>query len=286
MERGWIKLHYQFQKWEWYGCAEMVALFIHLLVDANYEDRKWMGRTIYRGQLVTSISKLSKSVGLSVKQTRTCIERLQQTGEIVKVSTNKWTIITICNYDKYQWSPTTEWQANGKQEASKGQHLKNIRNKDIIERDNNARMCVPAREEPNPQPPSHDPFTLSSVEKDMCRFDASLAVRIKRTKVERILTGVAGKPEIQMPDDEQKKFVDWYCEPVSEGSTTVRAETLQAFTVYGAAKRWMEKRREQGQKPSGKSDKQSLGDYYKDLINKMGNKYGFGQTDTSIPDEQ
>ena len=147
-------------------------------------------------------------------------------------------------------------------------------------------MPALAREEPNPQPPSQDPFILSSVEKDMCRFDASLAIRIKRNKVEKILARVANEPDIQMPEEEQKKFVDWYCEPVSEGSTTVRAETLQAFTVYGTAKRWMEKRNSQAQRPSGKTEKQPLGDYYKDLINRMGNKYGFGQTDTSIPDEQ
>ena len=83
MEGGWVKIYYSMQKWEWYDVPEMVALFVHLIVDANYEDREWHGMTIERGQLVTSIAKLAKRVGISVQQTRTCLSRLESTGEVV-----------------------------------------------------------------------------------------------------------------------------------------------------------------------------------------------------------
>ena len=108
----------------------MVRLFIHLL-RANYEDKKWRGIIIKRGQLVTSIANLAAETGLSVKNVRTCLGKLQTTKEIGKQSASKFTIITICNYGKYQDQQEAEGQANGKQTASKGQQLKNIRNKEI-----------------------------------------------------------------------------------------------------------------------------------------------------------
>lgn len=142
MDTGWIKLHRDFLDWEWYDDGNMVRLFIHLLLRANYEDKKWRGIIIKRGQLVTSIANLAAETGLSVKNVRTCLEKLQTTEEIGKQSASKFTIITICNYGKYQdqqeaegqtngKQTANEGQANGKQTASKGQQLKNIRNKEI-----------------------------------------------------------------------------------------------------------------------------------------------------------
>ena len=142
MDTGWIKLHRDFLDWEWYDDGNMVRLFIHLLLRANYEDKKWRGIIIKRGQLVTSIANLAAETGLSVKNVRTCLEKLQTTEEIGKQSASKFTIITICNYGKYQDQQeaegqangkrtANEGQANGKQTASKEQQLKNIRNKEI-----------------------------------------------------------------------------------------------------------------------------------------------------------
>ena len=137
---------------------------------------------------------------------------------------------------------------------------------------------------PIPKPLPQNPFILSSVERDVCMNVPSRIVALKRQKVARILESVSSNPEIDMPEPEQQLFLDWYCEPVSEGSERVRAENLQAFTVYGSAKRWMDKRRSmKAQQP--KEGKQSLGDYYSDLMKRMKDKFNHGQ-DTSYPDEQ
>lgn len=289
MEGGWIKIYYSMQKWEWYDVPEMVALFVHLIVDANYEDREWHGMTIERGQLVTSIAKLAKRVGISVQQTRTCLSRLEGTGEIVTKSTNKFTIITISNYDRYQSSPETNQQTNNKQSTTPKESKKYI-----LESDNNCAGAhthtpAPTREdEPIPHPPSQTPFyILSSVELASCNFIPVGIVQIKRNKLRAMLEGIAGNPEIDMPKDEQEAFIDWFCEPVSEGSSTVRAENLTAFTVYGSAKRWMDKRRQQQQARQTPKEKQSLSDYYKDLIKEMRQRYGtYQQSDTGVPEEQ
>ena len=99
---GWITLHRKFLTWEWFDKAEMVQLFIWLLLNANYADKKWQGQVIKRGQILTTTPKIMGALRLSAQQTRTCIGRLKSTGEITCKSTNKYTIITICNYDRYQ----------------------------------------------------------------------------------------------------------------------------------------------------------------------------------------
>lgn len=99
---GWIKIHRQITEWEWYTDSHMVHLFIHLIATANIEDKNYKGQTIKRGQLVTSVSKLKDETGIPTQTIRTCIARLQQSGEISSSSTNKFTVITICKYESYQ----------------------------------------------------------------------------------------------------------------------------------------------------------------------------------------
>lgn len=98
----WVKLHDKFLEWEWHDKPEMVALWLHLLLFANWKDRRGHGIVVRRGQLVTSLNSLNEATGISLRSIRTCLERLKNTGEIEEKTTNKFRIITICNYDSYQ----------------------------------------------------------------------------------------------------------------------------------------------------------------------------------------
>lgn len=100
---GWIKIHYKFLSWEWFQDDGMVRLFINLLLRANYQPKKWKGMVIERGQLVTGRKQLCLETGLSEQTIRTCLQRLEDTGEIIRKPTNKFSIVTICNYDTYQY---------------------------------------------------------------------------------------------------------------------------------------------------------------------------------------
>ena len=131
MEDGWIKVFRRFLDWEWYSETNMVRLFLHLLLKANFEDKRWHGIVIKRGQFVTSISSLKSEILLSARTIRTCLERLQKTGEIDKQTTNRFTIITICRYDDYQQLQDVQRQTNDKQATNKRQQHKNIRKKEI-----------------------------------------------------------------------------------------------------------------------------------------------------------
>ena len=103
---GWIKLHRKFMTWEWYTDDHMVRLFVHLLLEANHKPQRWRGILIERGQLVTGRFKLSENTGISEQSIRTCLNRLKSTSEITIKSTSKYSIITICNYNKYNLATT------------------------------------------------------------------------------------------------------------------------------------------------------------------------------------
>ena len=80
----------------------MVHLFLHLLLKANVEDKRWQGIVIKRGQLITGRGSLIAETGISERTIRTCLQKLQETGEIIVEASNRFSLITICNYDSYQ----------------------------------------------------------------------------------------------------------------------------------------------------------------------------------------
>ena len=74
---GYIKLHRQFLEWEWYADAIVSRVFLHCLLRANHEARKWQGQKIERGSFITSYQKLSTETGLSIQNIRTALKKLK-----------------------------------------------------------------------------------------------------------------------------------------------------------------------------------------------------------------
>ncbi len=99
---GWVSLHRKILEWEWYDDTNVCRLFIHCLLKANHQHKKWKGIDINRGQFITSLDKLSRETGLSVSQIRTCLKKLKSTGEIASKSHTQHTVITIVSYDSHQ----------------------------------------------------------------------------------------------------------------------------------------------------------------------------------------
>lgn len=141
---GWIKLHRKLLDWEWYSDIPTARLFIHLLLLANHAPKQWRGRTIQRGQVVSGIYSLSKSSGLSQQEIRTALKKLKSTNEITSTATNKYSVITIVNYNTYQLKEepsnkqtnkqrnkraTNEQQTNNKQSTTNKNDKKNKNNK-------------------------------------------------------------------------------------------------------------------------------------------------------------
>lgn len=156
--KGFIKIYRKLLEWEWYSDANTTKLFLHCLLKANWEEKRWHGFIIQPGQFVTSLKQLAVESGLSVKQVRTALEHLESTGELVGNSASKTAgkgqeegqdkklprgrIITIQNWDAYQGEGkesgnerANKWagkrQAKGKQRATTKEYkeLKEVKNK-------------------------------------------------------------------------------------------------------------------------------------------------------------
>lgn len=112
MTSGWIKLHRKIKEWEWYKDSQIVHLFYHLIVSANDKDKKWKYFNIRRGEFVTSVRNISEETGIPVISVRRKLEVLEESGAILRKTTNKFTLITICKYDSYQSTEQTSEQAS------------------------------------------------------------------------------------------------------------------------------------------------------------------------------
>lgn len=121
LENGYIKLHRSLANWRWYKEPKTLLLWIHLLLNANYESREMGEKTIERGQIATSLAGLADQTGLSVKEVRTSLDRLKKTGEVAVWSNRHMTVITVNEYERYQSDGANQWQTEGKPRAYSGQ---------------------------------------------------------------------------------------------------------------------------------------------------------------------
>lgn len=125
MDKSYIKLFRDILQWSWYSDTPTFRVFLHLLLTANFADKKWRNIIIKRGERVISYRKLANSLKLSIRQTRTAIDHLKSTHEVTCTSTNKYTIVSILNYDKYQINRQTNDNPANNQSTNERQQDKN-----------------------------------------------------------------------------------------------------------------------------------------------------------------
>lgn len=116
-ENEFIKLNRKILKWEWFSDTCTRDVFIYCLLKANWKAGSWHGIEYNRGEFITSLPSISKDLGFSIKNVRTALKHLKQTGEVADRTYTKYRIISINNYDKYQGSG----RQSGRQGADKGQ---------------------------------------------------------------------------------------------------------------------------------------------------------------------
>ena len=129
---GWVSVHRKIIDWEWYTDSNVFRVFFHCLLKANHEPGVWRGTDINRGQLITSVDKLSEQLELTKQNVRTALKKLKKTKEITIKTTNKYSLISITKYEDYQDNQqtnnkqsnsqkTNEQQTNNKQTTNKQQ---------------------------------------------------------------------------------------------------------------------------------------------------------------------
>lgn len=166
-DNEYIKLNRKIIGWEWYLNINVKTLFIHCLLKANWKDGRFEGKEVKRGSFVTSLEKLSKETGLSVRQVRTALDKLFLTGELTSTSFSKYRIVTVVNYNQYQLCDkqadnqlTSKRQASDKQvttieEKKEKKEKEELKKKDLINNSNELFNC-PSESQPDEKTGAYD----------------------------------------------------------------------------------------------------------------------------------
>ena len=103
LKNGWICVWRKIQDWEWWSAnANILKVFLYILMNANTVDKVWRGQIIKRGQLVTTLNTLALSCYLNREAIRKVLKHLEDSNDITIEGTHRFSIITISNYDYYQ----------------------------------------------------------------------------------------------------------------------------------------------------------------------------------------
>lgn len=133
LDKGWLK---NFKLW-WFWCW--------CLMKASYKECDLIVgfQTVHLmpGDFVFGLKAASKETGLSIQEIRTCVVFLKKEENLTVKSTNKFSIISIINWDIYQSEEIEINTQNNKQLTNKQQttnnkqeykELKNVKNTFII----------------------------------------------------------------------------------------------------------------------------------------------------------
>lgn len=103
---GWIRVQRGILDHWVFSEADALKLWVYLLMSANYEDKSRMfnGRLtqVKRGQLIYGRHAVSQRLGISEAKLRRYIKQFIKDEMISQQTTNKYSIITITCYEKYQ----------------------------------------------------------------------------------------------------------------------------------------------------------------------------------------
>ncbi len=208
----WIRLPRSIFDWDWFDKPEMLSLFLYLLNNAKEKDIKHDGIVEQRGQFLTSLGKLSTTIGAGKQVVRTCLSKLVKM-QLIEVSTERlYSIITICNYDNYF--------------ADEADKSKN----ETKEKEN----AKPAEEAPKEDKPKKTKEEI-----------AAATEKRKEKFYQELIPYVAtyGKDMI-------RKFYDYWSE-TNKSKTRMRCETEKTWDLNLRLQNWARRNKDFGTKQSG-----------------------------------
>ncbi len=121
---GWIKFYRKIMESPVWDLSDaQLRVWLTCLLMANNKDRKWLHDEvpIPRGSFVTSKENLAKTARVSRRVVRGALTNLERIGSIrAKTRANKFTFITVVNFDVYQPLDRAEGQEKGQLRANRG----------------------------------------------------------------------------------------------------------------------------------------------------------------------
>lgn len=171
--QGWIKLHRKSLESSVFKNPKIWTVWCWCLMKANHQPTKipFNGKDLIvgRGSFITGREKGASECHISEQEWRTAINYLKSTNRITIKSTNKYTIITIYNWDLYQQDnqqtnqpvtnkqPTTNQQITTYKNDNNDKNDKNEKNNIIykskeikVNKNNNINKIIPLFKEVNP----------------------------------------------------------------------------------------------------------------------------------------
>ena len=122
MNQGWVKLYRSGLDNELFKNSTTWHLWTYCLLKATHKPTKVLigGKSILLqpGQFIFGRKKASEETGLSERKIRTSLEHLKNTQNLTITSTNKYSIITIINWQSYQSDTSKSDQKTDQQPTS------------------------------------------------------------------------------------------------------------------------------------------------------------------------
>lgn len=139
---NFIKLDRALLGWRYSHDPNYVALWVHLLLKANYKPSKFENVSLESGEFVTSIGNLARETGLSVQKVRTILKHLNG-EELTYRSTNRFTVIKIVKWAKYQYTDEPSNKQINKRLTNKQQTNNNRRRNKEYKKERNIYNSLP-----------------------------------------------------------------------------------------------------------------------------------------------
>lgn len=102
MENTFIKLYRSIDGWGWRTNPNTLSVFLYCLTHARHTPGEYCGVKLQPGQLITGRDAISRGTGVSTQSVRTALKNLRKTGEITIKTTNKFSVVTVVNWAKFQ----------------------------------------------------------------------------------------------------------------------------------------------------------------------------------------
>jgi hypothetical protein len=103
---GWVRLHRSITDHWVFQDAEFFRCWTLMIMDANHQTKKHMFNgalmTIERGQFIFGLEAYERKSGMTIARLRRLLSMLETEGMINRQKTNKFSLISITNYEDYQ----------------------------------------------------------------------------------------------------------------------------------------------------------------------------------------
>jgi hypothetical protein len=222
---GYIKIFRSIEDWEWASDPTMYYFWVRLLLMVNWEDRMCQGELVERGSILTSLSKLANDMHLTIKQVRTCLDKLSKGTsngtQVDIVRAHRGTKVTICNYESYQGEEKSKGTTKG---TMKGTQKGELRASSLFSPTSSSSL-------PSPTPPSN---VLSSSSNSLPSYE----------KEGRSAPLISPQGENQQPQQFSQKFLDVWSvltkqpkwKGKTDGALNLTLKKLRAFDETFAIK--------------------------------------------------